>query len=358
MKIVLFCHNSISHGEIDGVPLTIGNYQFEYDVELDKISSLFTLKNLDIGLKKGFVIEKILFDGFPVSIWRDFLLFEMKDNPYVYNQLLEGKNDIRFNGTVKIRIDRKKIYFNPWATVNGWIYNQNLHSCTNDDGCYHGEKNQHREEFISLPYRKDIFYNSHKKTNYLVLGCSVTYGIGIEKDKIWPTLITKKNINLSCPGFGVDSIYITLKNALQEFSFDKVIILFPNLNRRLMKIKNIDTIYAIPLVPSSDINDPTFKDSYYGTTRDNISLQVEKTKRKVVNDLDNIYSKKFLNKISRIVVPENLFVSSWDKETYKILSNYFVNILPIFAPADLANDNQHPGAISHKNWAKSINSLI
>jgi hypothetical protein len=358
MKLNVFCRNLISKGEIDGVPLTIGNYQFEYDVELDKISSLFTIKNLNIGLKTGFTIEKILFDGFPVSLWRDFLSFEMTDNPYVDNQLLEGENDIRFNGTMRICINSKKIYFNPWATVNGWIYNQNLHSCTNDDGCYHGEKNHHIEQFISLPYRKDIFYNSHKKTNYLVLGCSVTYGIGIEKNKIWPNLITKKNINLSCPGFGVDSIYITLKKALQEFSFDKVIILFPSLSRRLMKIKNINTVCLIPVVPALNMNSPIYKNNYYGMTKDHLSLQVEKTKRKIVSDLDNIYSKKFLNKISRIVMPENLFVSSWDKNTYKILSNYFVNILPVFALADLANDNQHPGAISHENWVKSINSFI
>ena len=358
MKLVLFCHNSISHGEIDGVALIIGNYQFEYEVELDKISSLFTLKNLDTGLKKGFIIEKILFDGFPVSIWRDFLLFEMTDNPYVDNQLLKGETDLRFNGTMKIRIDSKKIFYNPWATVNGWIYNQNSHSCTNDDGCYHGEKNQHIEEFIHLPYRKDIFYNSNRKTNYLVLGCSVTHGTGIEKNKIWPTLITKKNINLSCPGFGIDAIYITLKKALQEFSFDKVVILFPNLNRRLMKIKNKDTIYSIPFVLMQNINDPTFKDSYYGTARDDISSQQQKTKKKIVNDLDNIYSKRFLHKISNLCLPENIFVSSWNKETYKILSNYFVNILPFFAQVDLANDNQHPGEVSHKKWANSINDFI
>ena len=358
MKLVLFCHNSISHGEIDGVPLTIGNYQFEYDVELDKISSLFTLKNLDIGLKKGFVIEKIMFDGFPVSIWRDFLLFEMTDNPYVDNQLLNGETDLRFNGTMKIRIDSKKIFYNPWATVNGWIFNKNLHSCTNPDGCYLGEKNHHIEEFISLPYAKDIFNNSNKKTNYLVLGCSMTYGIGINKNKIWPNLITKKNINLSCPGFGIDSIYITLKKALQEFSFDKVIIVFPNLDRRLVKIKNNDAIYSIPFTFNLNYNAPIFKNNYYGTARNNISVQLEKTKKKIVKDIDNIYSKKFLHKISHLVLPDNIFVSSWVKTTYEILPNYFVNILPFFSKMDQANDNQHYGEVSHEKWANSINSLI
>ena len=78
----------------------------------------------------------------------------------------------------------------------------------------------------------------------------------------------------------------------------------------------------------------------------------------MVNDMDNIYSKKFLDKIAGVVGPENLFVSSWNKETYDILSNYFVNILPFFAPIDLANDNSHPGSVSHKKWADSITDLI
>ena len=104
----------------------------------------------------------------------------------------------------------------------------------------------------------------------------------------------KKNINLSCPGFGMDAIYITLKNALQEFSFDKVIILFPTLSRRLMKIKNINTIYSIPVVPSLGTSSPMFKNDYYGTTKDHLSSQVEKTKKnkKLGNNLASALSHK------------------------------------------------------------------
>ena len=101
-----------------------------------------------------------------------------------------------------------------------------------------------------------------------------------------------------------------------------------------------------------------FKNNYYGTDRNNISVQLEKTKKKIVNDIDNIYSKKFLDMISQLVLPENIFVSSWEKTTYEILSNYFVNILPFFSKMDRANDNQHPGEVSHKKWADSINDLL
>jgi hypothetical protein len=361
MKLSLFCKNLISQGKINEQSLKVGKYKFDYDVELDKTFTLFTLKNLKPGLSQGFIIEKILFDGFEINHWKDFLSFNMIDNPYVKNILLDRENDLRFNGEMKILLDSKKVFWNFWYSSKkkiGWIFNQNFHGCKNEDGCYVGEKNPHEENFLYLPYDKNIFYEKNKQTEYLILGCSITYGAGIEKNKIWPNKINKKNINLSCSSFGVDSIYITLKNALQEFTFDKVIILFPDLNRRLLRIKNYETIYSIPLTIRHEINSPAFLNNYYGITKKNLSLGIDKTKRKMCNDIDNIYSKKIMKKISNIFNVDKIFVSSWNRETYQLLPKYFKNILPFFDRIDLANDNDHPGAKSHEKWAISINNLI
>jgi hypothetical protein len=359
MKLILFCHNLITHGEIDGVHLSVGNYQLEYDVELDKISNLFVLKNLKPGLERGFTIEKILFDGFEIFYWKDFLSFEMLDNRFVENRLLGRENELRFNGVMRICIESKKINYSRWKNIDGWVFNQNLHSCTNDDGCYLGEKNEHKEEFISLPYKKDIFYNKNKKTDYLILGCSVTYGTAVEKNKIWPNLIGKKNINLSVPGFGIDTIYITLKNALKEFSFKKLIILFPNLERRLFQIGKKQNALSIPLTINMEITDIEFQESnYYGIDSKDFLQGYQKTKKKIIKDINNIYSKKIMAKISKLFDKNKIFVSSWNRETYKILPNHFKNILPFFETIDLANDKKHMGPKSHEKWANSIKSLI
>ena len=72
MKLSLFCKNLISQGKINEQSLKVGEYKFDYDVELDKTFTLFTLKNLKPGLSQGFIIEKILFDGFEINHWKDY----------------------------------------------------------------------------------------------------------------------------------------------------------------------------------------------------------------------------------------------------------------------------------------------
>ena len=93
------------------------------------------------------------------------------------------------------------------------------------------------------------------------------------------------------------------------------------------------------------------QDHYWIDSKELKELEHENQKL-IIQDKDNVYSKSFLEKISKL--PCDIGVSSWSPETYEILPKYFKNILPFFEKIDLALDGRHPGVKSHKNWVEKI----
>jgi hypothetical protein len=66
-----------------------------------------------------------------------------------------------------------------------------------------------KEEFNSLGFRSDEFIKNHDGEHILFSGCSVTYGVGLEEEKIWSKILYEKinkekklsgYFNLSIPG--------------------------------------------------------------------------------------------------------------------------------------------------------------
>jgi len=63
----------------------------------------------------------------------------------------------------------------------------------------------------------------------IALGCSHTYGVGVEPDQAWPSLLGLTN--LGKPGCSTDYCARTLEGYLRTHTVDTVYILYPNKDR-------------------------------------------------------------------------------------------------------------------------------
>jgi hypothetical protein len=86
------------------------------------------------------------------------------------------------------------------------------------------------EEFNSLGYRSDEFIKNHEKEHILFVGCSVTYGVGLEKEKTWSDILYKKinqeketsgYFNLSAPGTSMFDQIFNIFKYFKEFGHPK-----------------------------------------------------------------------------------------------------------------------------------------
>ena len=63
----------------------------------------------------------------------------------------------------------------------------------------------------------------------IALGCSHTFGIGVEPNEAWPSLLSLTNLGM--PGCSTDYCARTLEDYLKKHTVDTVYILYPNKNR-------------------------------------------------------------------------------------------------------------------------------
>lgn len=242
---------------------------------------------------------------------------------------------------------RKEFWFPYYfsSNENDFVYSNNLATCQNEFGCTIGETKSHSKIHLNIPYHLNNFQNENKN---IALGCSFTYGQGIEKCNTYPSLLGYSNYGVN--GIGIDSIYLNLVNLLKEKDCEKIIILFPALERRLLRFQKKEYHFRVPVGLMSDAN-VLLKEDYYWASQDFLQNEIQKTMKQIVDDVENEYSIEYLKKISKL--SSNIFVSSYNKTTYKILPKFFKNILPKFDKIDTAHDDiHHPGPKSHQRWVK------
>lgn len=226
-----------------------------------------------------------------------------------------------------------------------YVYSNNLATCRNLDGCYHGESKGHLDIYFNTPYHPKV---NGLRTSKIGLGCSMTFGTGVEKHKTWPALLGYKNLGM--PGIGVDGIYYNLVRLIEDFRPHKVIICFPNMERKLLIFKKKNFYFRIPVSVSDDM--PNYDRDFFCISRSEIKELIMKTKEQIQKENIIEYSSHFLKKISKLDV--DLTVGTWCEYTMPHLSHFFKNPLPLFYKHDLSNDRQHHGVESHKNWAEII----
>ena len=321
----------------------------------DKIK-IFSVSNIVQGKHQNINVKSFELNGRLYEDFYDFCSFNMIDNKSVEDALLKKQNIICFNGDFYFDCSNKnKIkYFSTYysAVEDDFIFWNGFIDCDNEYGCLKGET-PHINSWSNVPY--DI--KKIKKNDIIDVacyGCSVTYGHGVSKKHIWPSLL--KNypnnlINFGCSAGGIDTIYNNFKNSLKEFTLKKVIILLPNLERRFLTLSKGGYFFRIPITVNIDLDailpNIWFSDEY-------LKEEIKKIENQIVLDKNNEYSKNILKNLLELLAERNIpsLISSWDKDCYEVLKTVVErdNLLTYFDRIDSAVDGLHHGPLSHQQW--------
>ena len=320
--------------------------------KIKKSYELFSINSLPIELVEGLKIVDIKCNGYIIENFYKLLKLKMVGNPYVENKVLDNSTNIHFNGSVYLEDTYSQLTWFPFyfsVHAEDYVYQNNLNTCHNEYGCYAGEDVNHNKGYINSPiqYQKDKIYD------YGVFGCSMTYGTGLKKDEIWHSYFGIDCVaNFGVPGIGVDAIYLNIKKAVKDYNMKKIIILFPNLDRRLMFFQKDGNYFKIPCSFSGGL-------SIFGNkwiSKKEFEARQTEIQKQIFDDKDNQYSKNILKELG--MLGDNIFVSSYSKDTYNCLKDYFNpdNILPFFKTTkdNLAKDTLHPGPTDHFNFYQTI----
>ena len=247
---------------------------------------------------------------------------------------------------------------------NDYVFNVGILGCPTETRCTDTCKEVHKT-VDPEPYHD--LKNKKKLKNFVAcFGCSFTYGHGVSESNTWPSILESKiNIsvfNFGLSGLGIDGIYNNLLKSLEHFDLKKIIFLFPNFERRLLRFKFDEYFFKIP------INLQTKTDSFitrgYKFIKPNFILpRIENVKRKIVNDRNNRYSKTIINKILKLCVDKQIkfFCSSWNGEVYDYLKKN-TDVLPPFPSIEMfkerASDRKHPSRKHYEYWVNQIYTQI
>lgn len=219
-------------------------------------------------------------------------------------------------------------------------------------------------ESIDIPeynpkYTNQPFFWNIKNKNtesFACIGCSITYGTGIEHDKKWPTILqTHLDIpvlNFGLSGAGADSIYINLKWAYDNYKFKKVIINLPNFKRCQARFKRGKVWWRWPVAEVVEWKDLDWEFKNYDKKKLNF----------ITNDHSGRYSKFYIKKIIKFLEQKKLsfFLTSWCKDVYLYLEKNLrhESLLPYYDISGPTVDGFHPTNVQNIKFVESILSKI
>lgn len=306
------------------------NYPIENIIE-------FNIKNIEDG-SANIKIVKIELNGVETNRYHN-TSFEMQGNRWVEEKILTSVDDIYFNGCFKLYIDNlyvRSVQSNHWH-------------CSNS-----------KEDFVFYyEFARDSFVDTYRDRNHTgfdrgfipCFGCSFTYGQGQLDTDTWPYLLSQKTnknfLNLGMGGSGIDGIYNNLKLLYRTHKFDQCVILFPNFERRVVRSQIQD--FWIRMHSTIDIFETDNIFQFY--TDKNLRKKMKMTKEKIIKDVTNQYSKKFLLKIINFCKKNNieLYGSSWANDVYECLQkDDDVKLLTKFPKLSIFKERADDGAHPHK----------
>lgn len=302
-----------------------------------------------------------------------FCEFHMKDNLYVDNKIVSQCWELCFNGDffINIEFDRKQFEFSRFYRSkrredfifdNNHLDNDKEHDYWCSIVCVGGEKNYHIRRWNNEPYLPE--YRKEKKYDFGCFGCSITRGSGLRRGSEWPALVNLELgsvINLAEAALGVDGIFLNLRCALKEFRFGRVIILWPQFSRFLLRWRVDGWHLRKPLTIQS--NSISIQD--YGIWLTGASLE-----RKIARFQSSDYQKWMVQRSQRIIARTikllsdrgvRAWHSSWDPDTYSFLRSSLsgIDLLPAFPDSDRgAMDGYHPSARQQGSWYESIKNKL
>lgn len=233
--------------------------------------------------------QKILIKIYHNEIEKDSLslcTFFMKDNLYVHNTKLENYNCIYYNGTLQIK------FFKRWFECNILEGHQIL------------DKKDLPVQWI-MDYNDCSLRITPKIQIYdvICLGCSYTFGLGLQNDETWPTILQKKTKltvgNFGTAGCGIDGIYRQFLYVKKHFKFKKILVLLPGFYRKRQKFYFGD--FQCELLVTSQITSKII------------------SQKNLTNLIKKLFYRERIGKkyIDLLAKQDNILISSWDDEVYK-----------------------------------------
>lgn len=272
-------------------------------------------------------------------------------------------------------VDSTKITFrsNTEEMENFWFfhYSTDKSSYVSSSGVHHRCQTpceiDHPYYWSNMPFHdhyndKDLRNDEHAIGCF---GCSFTYGFSLRSQDTWPFLLQQKTnancLNFGTVGAGIDSIYLNLKASALDYKFKKVIILLPEFDRRLARIKHQEHWLKWPVL----INKPITFELLPSPVHKSLELDIEKLQShgesvidKIVKDEHNKYDKRILKKLINFCKNnyEEFSISSWSAQVYDFLLTHCkentINFYDIEGPK--AVDNLHPTKMQNTRFVSHI----
>jgi len=260
--------------------------------------------------------------------------FQTYDNQYVKDTILNGYNEIHFNGHLTLQ------FFKQWFETNIL------------KGAYINNARRFLHRYV-LDYTNTLSRFDEDKKNYdiMCIGCSYTYGSEVENQDTWPYLLGQK-LDLSVGNTGVVgmSIHGCLKQVLyclKNYNTDKIIILLPTFQRLLYQFNFLNNSAFYNSTPMSTNEGDCVK--FYDYEK--------QSKRLMKNSIRN--GKRIIKYINNL--DKNIYLTSWNDEVYASIPAG-KNKLPIFPDiktfTERANDGSHPHKKHYELFVKNIMPYI
>jgi len=364
-----------------GKPITISfnnekrifdkDQSYELNLELEHPMgnpTLFSIKGMVPAGKQRVSVKNILINGASLMEWRKFCLFNQKNNLYIQNISVEEEPELSFNGDFLLNISKNLNQFE-WFSFyfskiqKDFVYNNTQHDCHADYGCYEAcicpKTTTHILSWQNKPHRE---YDIDQSYQYACFGCSITYGSAISLSGTWPSQLSQRQnchvLNFGVPRIGVDGILNNLISAVKKFKIQEIILLLPNLERRLARIRRGDFHFRIPITGNALPEDSsTYTGNIYMNT-DWLNERLLKKHKSIIKDYKNRFGRKacdlLLKQLNDLNIPFR--ISSWSKETYEYISQRVKQdqLLPLFENDRSALDRVHPSVDCHTKFVNDI----
>lgn len=238
-----------------------------------------------------------------------------------------------------------------------------------------------KEDFIfQYEFTRSSFVDTYRDRNHIgfeeefipCFGCSMTFGAYQPDTDAWPYLLaqeTGKNfLNLGIGGLSADGIYNNLKLLYSKNKFNQCVILFPGFERRVIKAKIDNDLWIripTPVSLPDTINTLAVDNTYHFYKNIQLQEKMRIAREKIIKDITNQYSKRFLLKIIKFCKDNNieLYCSGYHDDVHDYLSSCKnIKLLPKFPAMDTfterGDDTRHPHKKHYQLFVDKIKELF
>ena len=248
--------------------------------------------------------------------------FQMANNPYVKNTVIDSYTEVGFNGTLNLE------FYKQWFSYN-ILLGANL-----DEDYVHWDQ------------------MSFANQEVFCVGDSFTFGHGVARNETWPSLLNRNAFNFGSEGLSHDGCVKNVKHILQNSKHVKQIIcLLPGATRKLFNFEFLGSYGSIPISYTGEYTLPEeFTDEINDIKELIFKGSIDDEWIKACTDMIDLCNK---HKVE-------CWLSTWDHDMYMHIPTEYR--LPIFPDMDTfkerASDDSHPHRKHYELFVKNIKPFV